>query len=297
MATVERIEGAGAALWQATTDGDVTIAIIHRPRYDDWSLPKGGVDAGESHIQAAFREVLEETGVKAIFGPEIGTVDYEVNGVTKEVRYWLAEADQFNAATPNPEEVDAIEWVSISDAINKLSNSDDREIVRMAEEFGFGSTPLVLLRHTKALERGDWDEVDSERTLNEVGFDQAQLLIKHLEPFAIDEVYTSNYTRCVQTVTPLSHSRGLAMTQVPSLNEETFENDPQRAVAFANALKQDEKNILICSHNPVIPTMLRGILNTKLKNKDLIKLEPGDAWIVHRVQGEIVGLDYLSIKN
>jgi 8-oxo-dGTP diphosphatase len=70
-----------------------------------------------------------------------------------------------------------------------------------------------------------------------------------------------------------------------------------RAVAFANALKQDEKNILMCSHNPVIPTMLRGILNTKLKNKDLIKLEPGDAWIVHRVKGEIVGLDYLSISH
>jgi 8-oxo-dGTP diphosphatase len=81
------------------------------------------------------------------------------------------------------------------------------------------------------------------------------------------------------------------------LNEETFENDPQRSVAFANALKQDEKNILICSHNPVIPTMLRGILNTKLKNKDLIRLEPGDAWIVHRVRGEIVALDYLSITN
>jgi 8-oxo-dGTP diphosphatase len=156
---------------------------------------------------------------------------------------------------------------------------------------------LIILRHTKALERGDWDEEDSQRTLDELGFDQAQLLIKHLQPFAIEEIYTSDFTRCVQTVTPLAHSRGLSITQVPSLNEYTFNEDPLRAVSFANALKQDEKNILICSHNPVIPTMLRGILNTKLKNKDLIKLEPGDAWIVHRVQGEIVGLDYLSIKN
>ena len=81
------------------------------------------------------------------------------------------------------------------------------------------------------------------------------------------------------------------------LNEEIFEHDPERSVAFANALKQDEKNILICSHNPVIPTMVRGILNTKLKNRELIKLEPGDAWIVHRIKGEIVGLDYLSIGD
>jgi 8-oxo-dGTP diphosphatase len=97
-------------------------------------------------------------------------------------------------------------------------------------------------------------------------------------------------------VTPLAQSRGLKITEIPNLNEENFELDPERAISFANAVKQDEKNILICSHNPVIPTMLRGILNTKLKNKDLIKLEPGDAWIVHRVRGEIVGLDFLAIS-
>ena len=97
-------------------------------------------------------------------------------------------------------------------------------------------------------------------------------------------------------MTPLGQSRGLSITQIPNLNEEAFVNDPERAISFANAVKQDEKNILICSHNPVIPTMVRGILNTKLKNKDLIKLEPGDAWIVHRVRGEIVGLDFLAIS-
>jgi 8-oxo-dGTP diphosphatase len=156
---------------------------------------------------------------------------------------------------------------------------------------------LIILRHTKALERGDWDDVDSKRTLSEIGFEQAQFLIKHLEAFAIDEIYSSDYVRCVQTVTPLAEARSLQLTQVPSLNEETFELDPTRSVSFTNALKQDEKNILICSHNPVIPTIVRGVLNTKLKNKDLIKLEPGDAWIVHRVRGEIVGLDYLSIAH
>ena len=103
---VDRIDGAGAVLWQFVDGGDIRIAIIHRPRYDDWSLPKGKVDPGESHIQAAYREVLEETGVKAIFGPEVGTVDYEVDGITKEVLYWLAQASVYNASTPNPEEVD-----------------------------------------------------------------------------------------------------------------------------------------------------------------------------------------------
>jgi 8-oxo-dGTP pyrophosphatase MutT (NUDIX family)/phosphohistidine phosphatase SixA len=291
------IRAAGALLWRESNERTIEIALIHRPKYDDWTLPKGKIEEGETALQCAYRELFEETGIKASFTRQLGTVEYEESGQRKRVIFWSAQcALEASTFIPN-EEVDVLEWLAPDQALAKASHDSDRQMI---ESF-LSQTPhtdtLIILRHTKALERGDWDEVDSERTLDEVGFDQAQLLIKHLEPFAIEEVYTSDYVRCVQTVTPLAHSRGLTISQVPSLNEETFEEDPLRSVSFANALKQDEKNILICSHNPVIPTMLRGILNTKLKNKDLIKLEPGDAWIVHRVQGEIVGLDYLSIKN
>jgi 8-oxo-dGTP diphosphatase len=291
------IRAAGALLWREVDSRNLEIALIHRPRYDDWSLPKGKIEDGETALQCAYREVFEETGIKATFTRQLGSVEYEESGQKKRVIFWAARCAVDAGAFVINEEVDELAWFTPEDALAKATHDSDRKMIENFQAQEQRTDTLIILRHTKALERGDWDEVDSERTLNEVGFDQAQLLIKHLEPFAIDEVYTSNYTRCVQTVTPLSHSRGLTITQVPSLNEETFENDPQRSVAFANALKQDEKNILICSHNPVIPTMLRGILNTKLKNKDLIKLEPGDAWIVHRVRGEIVGLDYLSITN
>jgi len=291
------IRAAGALLWREVDSRNLEIALIHRPRYDDWSLPKGKIEDGETALQCAYREVFEETGIKATFTRQLGSVEYEESGQKKRVIFWAARCAVDAGAFVVNEEVDELAWFTPEDALAKTTHDSDRQMIEDFQAQEQRTDTLIILRHAKALERGDWDEADSERTLDEVGFDQAQLLIKHLEPFAIDEVYTSNYTRCVQTVTPLSHSRGLTITQVPSLNEETFENDPQQSVAFANALKQDEKNILICSHNPVIPTMLRGILNTKLKNKDLIKLEPGDAWIVHRVRGEIVGLDYLSITN
>ena len=291
------IRAAGALLWRETQERDIEIALIHRPRYDDWSLPKGKIEMGETALQCAYREVLEETGLRAAFTRQLGSVEYEESGQKKRVIYWAAQAASESIHFVANEEVDQLEWHNAQAAIEKVTHDSDKEIIANFIEQSAHTETLIILRHTKALQRGDWDEVDSLRTLNEQGFDQAQLLIKHLEPFAIEEIYTSDYTRCVQTVTPLAHSRGLSITQVPSLNEETFETDPTRSVAFANALKQDEKNILICSHNPVIPTMLRGILNTKLKNKDLIKLEPGDAWIVHRIKGEIVGLDYLSISN
>jgi 8-oxo-dGTP diphosphatase len=291
------IRAAGALLWRETAERTIEIALIHRPRYGDWTLPKGKIEEGETALQCAYRELVEETGIKANFTQQLGSVDYEENGQAKRVIFWAAhcalDASNFIAN----EEVDQLRWLTIEEALEEATYPTDLEIILKFKDQPKRSDTLIILRHTKALERGDWDEPDSQRTLDEVGFDQAQLLIKHLEPFAIDEVYTSDFTRCVQTVTPIAHARGLSITTVPSLNEETFHEDPARAVSFANALKQDEKNILICSHNPVIPTMLRGILNTKLKNKDLIKLEPGDAWIVHRVNGEIVGLDYLSINN
>jgi 8-oxo-dGTP diphosphatase len=291
------IRAAGALLWRESNERTIEIALIHRPKYDDWTLPKGKIEEGETALQCAHRELFEETGIKASFTRQLGTVEYEESGQLKRVLFWSAQCALEASTFIANEEVDVLEWLAPDQALAKASHDSDRQMIENFLSQSPHTDTLIILRHTKALERGDWDEVDSERTLDEVGFDQAQLLIKHLEPFAIEEVYTSDYVRCVQTVTPLAHSRGLTISQVPSLNEETFEEDPLRSVSFANALKQDEKNILICSHNPVIPTMLRGILNTKLKNKDLIKLEPGDAWIVHRVQGEIVGLDYLSIKN
>jgi 8-oxo-dGTP diphosphatase len=288
------IRAAGALLWRENSELKIEIALIHRPRYDDWSLPKGKIEEGESSLRCAFREVLEETGITPQFGRELGSVEYKEPAGLKRVKYWAAKAltDDFLAN----EEVDEIKWLEPVDALAFATHESDRTIIEnfLAQEPR--TDTLIIVRHTKALERGDWDDDDSKRTLDERGLTQSEQLIQHLEPFGIDEIYTSDYIRCVQTVTPLAQSRGLKITEIPNLNEANFEFDPERAISFANAVKQDEKNILICSHNPVIPTMLRGILNTKLKNKDLIKLEPGDAWIVHRVRGEIVALDFLSIS-
>ena len=292
MAIGERIDGAGAVLWQVIDDGDVRIAIIHRPRYDDWSLPKGGVDAGESHIQAAFREVLEETGVKAILGPEIGTVDYEVNGVTKEVRYWLAEADQFNAATPNPEEVDAIEWLSISDAINKLSNSDDREIVRMAEEFGFGSTPLVLLRHAKALKRDLWDGDDGDRPLEHVGQIQAAKIPGIYAPYAIEKIYSSDAIRCVQTIEAMAAEYGITPIYSSEISEFGFEKDSERALDYALSVMLSDKPSVMCSHNPVLPKLVKKLIGKKNFKRLSAELKPGDSFVLHHRSGDVIAVDW-----
>jgi len=290
------IRAAGALLWRENSQLEIEIALIHRPRYGDWSLPKGKVDDGETTLQCAYREVFEEAGVKAQFTRELGSVEYLESGESKRVKYWAAKAPSFDQQFKVNEEVDEIRWLNPVDATSLATHDSDKSIIENFLSQEPRTDTLIILRHTKALERGDWDDLDSKRTLDEKGLQQAASLITHLAPFAIDEIYSSDYIRCVQTVTPLADVRNLRITEIPNLNEENFDLDPERSISFANAVKQDEKNILLCSHNPVIPTMLRGILNTKLKNKDLIKLEPGDAWIVHRVRGEIVALDFLSIS-
>jgi 8-oxo-dGTP diphosphatase len=122
----EPIEAAGGVLWRQHGE-DCDFAVIHRPKYDDWTLPKGKLDPGESHEQAALREVAEETGFSAELGAGIGETVYVADGRTKRVRYWSMRAvgGQFR---PN-REVDDLRWLRRDDARRLLTYDRDREML------------------------------------------------------------------------------------------------------------------------------------------------------------------------
>jgi 8-oxo-dGTP diphosphatase len=107
---------------------DGLVAIVHRPKYDDWSLPKGKLDDGESFEDAALREVEEETGLRCHLVRELPTVSYDVRGRPKEVRYWEMEVDEETPFAPN-DEVDQVRWVDPREALALLSYDRDREPV------------------------------------------------------------------------------------------------------------------------------------------------------------------------
>jgi 8-oxo-dGTP diphosphatase len=106
---------------------DGLVAVVHRPRYDDWSLPKGKLDAGETFEEAALREVWEETGIQARLERELPEVRYAVRERPKLVRYWLMSVES-GSFEPN-DEVDELRWLPLKDAIELLSYDRDRELV------------------------------------------------------------------------------------------------------------------------------------------------------------------------
>lgn len=123
---VDTIEAAGGVLWRQRGE-QRHFAIIHRPKYDDWTLPKGKLDPGETHEEAALREVAEETGFSAELGAGLGDTVYEHADRPKRVRYWSMRAvgGRFR---PNSE-VDDLRWVPLDDARRLLSYDRDRAVL------------------------------------------------------------------------------------------------------------------------------------------------------------------------
>ena len=288
------IQAAGAVLWRYSASKKIEIALVHRPRYDDWSLPKGKVEDKESHIACAFREVLEETGYTPVFGPEIGQATYKVEEEKKIVRYWSARATDAPVAPVDKNEIDEVLWLEVKDARKKLTLDDDREIVDFFIDFGVDTTPLVLLRHAKALKRTDWDGEDSDRPLDNLGQLQAKRLLPQFYPYNVSEIHSSDAYRCMQTVEDLSRALKLNCIVGLDLSEDAYSKDKEVALEYVSSLMNKNKHVLICSHNPILPKVLKKLVGKKYFKELDSKLEPAEAWVIHHRDGEVVSVDWLE---
>lgn len=291
---VTTIEAAGAVLWRHAPDGGLLIALVHRPRYNDWSLPKGKVEQGEAHIACAFREVLEETGVTAIFGPELGKATYEVDGATKIVRYWAAEASNTPYGQPNPVEVDSVQWLQVPEARKQLTLEDDKSMIDVFVEFGPDTRPLILLRHAKALRRDEWQGDDGDRPLDNIGQRQAKRLLSSYLPFSIDEIHSSDAMRCLETVEPLARSLKINIVISEDLSEYKHTTKQDAAFEYVQEVLDNDVSAILCSHNPVLPLLLRKLIGKKSFNELDTNLKPGESWILHQRDGDIIAIDWMA---
>jgi 8-oxo-dGTP diphosphatase len=199
----ETVLAAGGVVWRRNENKKIEVVVIHRPKYDDWSFPKGKADLKEALIACAFREILEETNITTQFGPFIGQVEYQTIEGLKQVSYWAAKAIDVKAFNANTE-VDQVKWVEISEVKQILSMDSDKEILKKFTKLDLDTTPLILLRHAKALSRDEWQGDDDDRPLEDLGYNQASRLLSIYQVYNLQQIHTSDAVRCFRTVETLA---------------------------------------------------------------------------------------------
>ena len=259
------IVAAGAVVVREGPAGPETL-LVHRPRLDDWSVPKGKLDTGEHELVAAVREVTEETGVVPALGRRLAPARYRVGGTQRKlVHYWTATVAEVTEHVPD-DEVDEIRWLTLPDAAALATHRwDRRALTGLAAQADpadgvAGVPPVVLVRHGKAVARRNWDGDDTLRPLAPAGAGQALSLVPLLATFAPGRVLTSPSTRCVQTIHPFGAAVGLEPTLVPALSQEHFARDPDAATAVVESLLAARvpggPPVVVCTHRPVLDAVL-----------------------------------------
>jgi len=274
------IEAAGGLLWRRSPSGAVEVALVHRPRYDDWSIPKGKLQPREPVVLAALREVWEETGFSAVPGRPLGEIRYLKDGEPKRVRYWAVSAGD-GEFTPGSE-VDELRWLPADEAAALLPADRDAGILA-----GFLADPVetracVLVRHASAGKRGSWAGPDTERPLDAAGVQQAAALGPILAVYAPESVVSSDAVRCLQTVDPLCRLTGLPVTTEPLLSEDGYEADPAAAVKRFTALVASPRPSVACSQGKAMPELIAGLCEAfgRPAPEDRFT-EKGGYWVFH----------------
>jgi 8-oxo-dGTP diphosphatase len=255
------IPAAGGVVWRPAGDGGIEVAVVHRPRYDDWSLPKGKLDAGEDLLSAAVREIGEETGLSVVLGRRGRRVRYPVRGATKRVDYWLMRAVG-GAFTPN-DEVDELRWTPLAAAAALVSHDADRAVLADAARTDVPREPsLLVVRHGHAGERDGFEGPDELRPLDRRGREQARRLADVLPHFGPAEVLSADRVRCRQTVEPLAERLGLVVGAAQQLGEEEFQADPEAGLALVERLMTPRDGggvTVVCSQGGAIPSVLMAL--------------------------------------
>lgn len=295
------IRAAGGVLWRPAAGADeepaLEIAIVHRPRYDDWSLPKGKVAPGESDLDAALREVLEETGFRVMLGRPLGETRYlkEVGGRLRDkvVRWWAMEARSGSFA-PNAE-VDLLEWVSLAEAARRLTRGTDRQLLASFAHGPVPSVTIFLVRHATAGSRATWSRDDRLRPLDEHGRRQSGWLAARLAASSVGRVVSADVNRCVQTVEPLAARLALPIEAEPLLSEIGYPGREGEAMDFITSLARLPHNAVACSQGGVIPNLIdRLVRRDGVAARGDYGAKKGGTWALRFEDGALSQLDYMA---
>lgn len=250
------------------SDDDFELCLVYRPKYDDWSWPKGKNEPKESHRHTAVREVGEETGYAVTLGPHIAQIEYPLENegkksisksgaknssqnnnkteVVKRIHYWMMREIDENAAMKRlpafgpikpakPTEIGNVIWLTPSKARKKLTHDSDRKVLdAFLEKLHAGQTEyktLILVRHGKAESRKSWQGSEATRPITPLGSAASYALGRELACYAPNRIVSSPWKRCVETVATFAHDSSLYIEQIAELTEDHHENKPKSTLS------------------------------------------------------------------
>ncbi|MFT7840008.1 NUDIX hydrolase [Saccharothrix sp. BKS2] len=267
------IRAAGAVLWR-----EGAAAVVHRPRYDDWSLPKGKLDPGETVPAAAVREVREETGFRAVLGRHLNRVSYQVSAGPKTVDYFSARAGS-GAFSPN-DEVDELRWVPFAEAARLVSHDTDRAVLETFLSAPVDLAHVLLVRHAKAGKRDNWPGDDDLRPLSSAGWRQAAGLRSMLPLWGPARVHSAPRVRCVDTVRGVADDLGAAVLLEPRLSEEGYWPDREAALVRFLEIVDGAGTPVVSSQGGVIPDIVSTLADLGGLPLDDVPCKKGSAWLL-----------------
>jgi 8-oxo-(d)GTP phosphatase len=277
------IRAAGGVVWRP---GPV-VCVVHRPRYDDWSLPKGKLDAGEHPLAAAVREVWEETGVRAAPQIRLSSAHYKTRDRSpKTVDYWSMRSLSASPFAPDSE-VDEVRWLTPAAAAGLLSYPHDAELLREFVALPPVTGLVLLVRHAYAGERSQWTLPDSVRPLDSTGIAQASALADLLALFQPTRLVSASPRRCLQTLAPLAKATDLPV-EVESVFDETGLN-PAAAAARLASLAASSPVTVVCSQGKVI----RGTMPSLAGAGDFATPKAA-GWVLPYAADGLIAADRLS---
>ena len=281
-------------------DSAVEVCIIYRPKYDDWSWPKGKLEGNESVFHCAAREIQEETGMPARLGMFLGHISYPLADEgkkaaipagnkqhmskkagtvpVKHVFYWAAQAvagtsagtrpQVFGAVSgPDPHEIGGLRWVSLDRARKLLTHSGDRQLIDIFQSAArsglFRAQTMLMVRHGKAESRKSWKGKEPMRPLTPRGAAAAYALNREIACFAPDELLSSPWRRCMETVSSYSYEAHMPVRTLSTQTEAAFADDEEAswrdflAVMRSCVDPHNPHNSAVCMHRPVIGGMLK----------------------------------------
>jgi 8-oxo-dGTP pyrophosphatase MutT (NUDIX family)/phosphohistidine phosphatase SixA len=250
----DAIRAAGAVVWRPGSDG-AQVVLVHRPRYDDWSFPKGKSERGEHVLLTATREVAEETGLRVVLGRCLKASEYEVDGRPKKVRYWAARFAESLGFVPG-REVDDLAWLELREASARLSYGRDRVLLNEFAAAPLETVPVILLRHTHAGAKVRGLEADLARPLDQQGAADAELLARLLSSYGPCRVLTSAAERCIASVRPYAEVTRMPVEIEPAFTAAGDDQDDYWPAARRTAeLVAERRPTLICAHRENLPVM------------------------------------------